>query len=190
MSVFTWHTTYFPLTADPKLVSKDPERLAAEKLGLELYEKLTRPLDDRLSWGAGVSVRIATRADRVDPGEAEHVVVVPVLGARSHEQAAVRTRALDAMRGWKDAVVLLPVPTSPAWRAQEPLPVKPLLTDLYGGRRQTLDEICRQTDFFDRREVFALLDRGAGPAPWYLLNVALWWKEFIANVPRSASLAA
>lgn len=135
------HTTYFPLTADPKLVSKDPERLAAEKLGLELYEKLTRPLDDRLSWGAGVSVRIATRADRVDPGEAEHVVVVPVLGARSHEQAAVRTRALDAMRGWKDAVVLLPVPTSPAWRAQEPLPVKPLLTDLYGGRRQTLDEI-------------------------------------------------
>ena len=135
------HTTYFPLTADPKLVSKDPERLAAEKLGLELYEKLTRPLDDRLSWGAGVSVRIATRADRVDPGEAEHVVVVPVLGASSHEQAAVRTRALDAMRGWKDAVVLLPVPTSPAWRAQEPLPVKPLLTDLYGGRRQTLDEI-------------------------------------------------
>jgi len=51
-----------------------------------------------------------------------------------------------------------------------------------GARARTeLDRFCRETGYFDRREVFRLVDSGAGPQVWYLLNFALWWR---ANVAR------
>jgi asparagine synthase (glutamine-hydrolysing) len=46
--------------------------------------------------------------------------------------------------------------------------------------RQELDEFCNKTDFLDRSEVMRLIDEGNGPQVWYLLNFALWWKEYIA----------
>jgi asparagine synthase (glutamine-hydrolysing) len=45
--------------------------------------------------------------------------------------------------------------------------------------RNELDEFCSKTDFFDRREVFRVLDEGRAAQAWYLYNFALWWKEYI-----------
>jgi asparagine synthase (glutamine-hydrolysing) len=45
--------------------------------------------------------------------------------------------------------------------------------------RKELDEFCSKTDFLDRDEVMRHIDQGNGPQVWYLLNFALWWKEYI-----------
>jgi len=47
--------------------------------------------------------------------------------------------------------------------------------------RAELDRFCRETGYFDRREVFRLLDAGAGVQVWYLLNFALWWRAYVAR---------
>jgi len=44
---------------------------------------------------------------------------------------------------------------------------------------QELNDFCKRTDFFDWNEIHRLMNRGNGPQIWYLLNFALWWKEFI-----------
>ena len=46
--------------------------------------------------------------------------------------------------------------------------------------RRELEEFCAQTDFLDRDEVMRLVDEQRGPEVWYLLNFALWWKEYVA----------
>jgi asparagine synthase (glutamine-hydrolysing) len=46
--------------------------------------------------------------------------------------------------------------------------------------RRDLGHLCDQTDFLDRVAVERLLDQGRGPQVWYLLNFALWWKEYMA----------
>lgn len=46
--------------------------------------------------------------------------------------------------------------------------------------RAELEEFCDQTDFLDRAEVMRLLDAGAGSQVWYLLNLAMWWKAYVA----------
>ncbi|MEK6274449.1 MAG: asparagine synthase (glutamine-hydrolyzing) [Actinomycetota bacterium] len=61
------------------------------------------------------------------------------------------------------------------------VPVREWFTDRLGERvRAELDEFCRETDFLDRREVVRLIDGRREREAWYLLNFALWWKEFIA----------
>ena len=47
--------------------------------------------------------------------------------------------------------------------------------------RAELDRFCRDTGYFDRREVFRLIDAGAGVQVWYLLNFALWWRAYVAR---------
>ncbi len=46
--------------------------------------------------------------------------------------------------------------------------------------RDEMSTFCDQTDFLDRDAVMQQLDMGNGPQSWYLLNLALWWKEFVA----------
>jgi len=46
--------------------------------------------------------------------------------------------------------------------------------------RRELDAFTRETDFLDRDEVMRYLDEKRGPEVWYLLNLALWHKEFVA----------
>ena len=46
--------------------------------------------------------------------------------------------------------------------------------------RAELEEFCDQTDFLDKAEVMRLLDVGAGSQVWYLLNLAMWWKAYVA----------
>ncbi len=46
--------------------------------------------------------------------------------------------------------------------------------------RRELDAFCGETDFIDRRAVHRLIEQKQGPQLWYLLNLALWWKHYIA----------
>ena len=52
----------------------------ALRLGVDLYELVTRPVADPLAFGAGIPVLSAVAADRVDLEAADVVVLVPVLG--------------------------------------------------------------------------------------------------------------
>jgi asparagine synthase (glutamine-hydrolysing) len=47
--------------------------------------------------------------------------------------------------------------------------------------RKELGEFCDQTDFLDRGKVTSLIEQKRGNQAWYLLNFALWWKEYIAK---------
>ena len=49
--------------------------------------------------------------------------------------------------------------------------------------KSELSRFCRETDFIDRRAVTRLAEQKQGPQLWYLLNLALWWKHFIAEEP-------
>jgi asparagine synthase (glutamine-hydrolysing) len=46
--------------------------------------------------------------------------------------------------------------------------------------RRELEDFCAQTDFLDRDEAMRYVERNDGAETWYLLNLALWWKEYIA----------
>lgn len=46
--------------------------------------------------------------------------------------------------------------------------------------RRELDAFTRDTDFLDRAEAMRYVDEKRGPEVWYLLNFALWWKEYVA----------
>jgi asparagine synthase (glutamine-hydrolysing) len=46
--------------------------------------------------------------------------------------------------------------------------------------REELDAFCRETDLLDHREVMRLVESRRARESWYLLNLALWWKEFVA----------
>jgi len=62
------------------------------------------------------------------------------------------------------------------------VPVYEWLFDKLGDRVRTeLNDFCDQTDLLDRDEVMRLVGSGKGSAAWYLLNLAMWWKEFIAQ---------
>jgi len=61
------------------------------------------------------------------------------------------------------------------------VPVYEWFFDRLGAEaRRELAAFCEQTDFLDRDEVMRYVDAGQGPEVWYLLNFALWWKEFVA----------
>jgi asparagine synthase (glutamine-hydrolysing) len=61
------------------------------------------------------------------------------------------------------------------------VPVYEWLFDRLGDvARQELDEFTQKTDLLDRGAVLKLVDAKPGAEVWYLLNLALWWKEYIA----------
>jgi asparagine synthase (glutamine-hydrolysing) len=61
------------------------------------------------------------------------------------------------------------------------VPVYEWFFDRLGAEaRRELDSFTRETDFLDRAEVMRYLDAKRGPEVWYLLNFALWWKEYVA----------
>jgi asparagine synthase (glutamine-hydrolysing) len=62
------------------------------------------------------------------------------------------------------------------------VPVHEWFSGRLGERTRTeLDRFCRETGYFDRREVFRLMDAGAAVQVWYLLNFALWWGAYVAR---------
>jgi asparagine synthase (glutamine-hydrolysing) len=61
------------------------------------------------------------------------------------------------------------------------VPVREWFSDLVDGTARTeLDALCTQTDFLDHYEVRRLIDGHREREVWYLLNFALWWKEYIS----------
>jgi len=61
------------------------------------------------------------------------------------------------------------------------VPVYEWFFDQFGMKaRHELTEFCQQTDFLNSAEVGRLVEQGRGPEVWYLLNFALWWKEYIS----------
>ena len=61
------------------------------------------------------------------------------------------------------------------------VPVYEWFLDRLGEQaRRDLSEFCDKTDFLNKAEVMRYMDDGCGPLVWYLLNFALWWKEYIA----------
>jgi asparagine synthase (glutamine-hydrolysing) len=61
------------------------------------------------------------------------------------------------------------------------VPVYEWLHDELGRRaREELRDFCRKTDYIDQEKALQLIDKGRANQTWYLLNLALWWKEFIA----------
>ena len=61
------------------------------------------------------------------------------------------------------------------------VPVQEWFVGGLGQRTESeLHEFCRQTDFLDWNEVHRLIQAKQTPLVWNLLNLALWWKEFIA----------
>ena len=45
--------------------------------------------------------------------------------------------------------------------------------------RRELEGFCKETDYLDWKTVQRLIDERQGPSVWYLLNFALWWKQYI-----------
>lgn len=62
------------------------------------------------------------------------------------------------------------------------VPVAEWLMDRLGARtRREMEDFCRQADILDRAEVSRVLERGQPERAWCLLNLALWWKAYIAG---------
>ena len=60
------------------------------------------------------------------------------------------------------------------------VPVYEWFSDRLGEMaRQELSDFCKHSDYLDWAEVQRLIMTGNGPQVWYLLNFALWWKEFV-----------
>lgn len=53
--------------------------------------------------------------------------------------------------------------------------------------RNELSEFCEETDFLNKDAVMKIVHSGRGWDAWFLLNFALWWKEFIRTAPSPAS---
>jgi asparagine synthase (glutamine-hydrolysing) len=58
--------------------------------------------------------------------------------------------------------------------------------ELFAGRLSALaaaelGTFCDATDFLDRDAVMTLVRQGHGSKTWYLLNLAMWWRHFIAG---------
>jgi asparagine synthase (glutamine-hydrolysing) len=61
------------------------------------------------------------------------------------------------------------------------VPVHEWLFDRLGSRtRAELIGFCEQTDFLDGAEVQRMIEAKQHSSLWYLLNLAMWWKEYIA----------
>jgi hypothetical protein len=119
----------------------------AQKLGRDLYNHVTRPVDDQLGFGAGIPVGVGVRHDLVKLDSAEIMVLLPVLGQLSFQDPDIQAQVVARLREWHEKLGpgrVLPIPIAPLWRDIEgTLPGKLLLTELYGDNRRnrTLDEI-------------------------------------------------
>lgn len=67
------------------------------------------------------------------------------------------------------------------------VPVYEWFFDRFGEfTKRELHEFCEKTDFLDPNAVMKLARQGRGWHAWFLLNFALWWKEFIEDTNSSS----
>lgn len=56
-----------------------------------------------------------------------------------------------------------------------------MLGELGDRARLELEEFCAKTDLLNRDEVMRLAESGNPTQVWYLLNLAMWWKQYVAS---------
>jgi asparagine synthase (glutamine-hydrolysing) len=62
------------------------------------------------------------------------------------------------------------------------VPVYEYFFDKLGSyARRELISFCHDTDLLDATEVGRLIDTGQGSAVWNLLNLSMWWREYVAS---------
>jgi asparagine synthase (glutamine-hydrolysing) len=57
---------------------------------------------------------------------------------------------------------------------------------LHDFARRELASFCHESGLLDPQEVARLIDSRQGTQVWYLLNLAMWWREYIAADPLAA----
>lgn len=97
----------------------DPaEHAEALRLGVHLYDALTRPITSPLAFGAGIPVRVAMPAAALRMDVADTLVVVPVLGKRTF-LGRYRAEAQQRLAEWNQTLGnghVLPVLLSENWQ--------------------------------------------------------------------------
>ena len=62
------------------------------------------------------------------------------------------------------------------------VPVYEWFFDKLGDKTlKELSSFCDETDFLDKNAVMQRIENGDGVSVWYLLNFAMWWREYIAQ---------
>ncbi|MFN0305908.1 MAG: asparagine synthase (glutamine-hydrolyzing) [Burkholderiales bacterium] len=125
---------------------------------------------DKMSMGVGLEARVPF----LDHKLVELAMSIPA--ARKLGDGTLKYLLKKAVRGLiPDAVIDRP-------KQGFGVPIYEWFFDKFGAvARAELDRFCRDTPYFDRKEVFRLIENGNGPQVWYLYNLALWWRHFIAR---------
>lgn len=125
----------------------ESDRDAAFVLGKRLYDTLTRPIDDPLSFGAGIPVYSAVSHECVDFNQAKYVALIPVLGKSTFGLMA--DTVINTLNQWHSQLGsshVLPVLIDGSWRTRQAIMLgNPLLTELYQpseDQSATVLEIC------------------------------------------------
>jgi asparagine synthase (glutamine-hydrolysing) len=144
-------------------------------LNLRLPELLLMRLDKM-----GMGVSLETRVPFLDHKFIELAMSIP-------EQ--VITRGKESKHILKKAVRgLIPDEIIDRRKQGFGVPIYDWFFEQFGKfAKRELSAFCEQTDFLNRDAVLRLLRSGRGRDAWFLLNFALWWKEFIAGkTPENA----
>jgi asparagine synthase (glutamine-hydrolysing) len=138
-------------------------------LNLRLPELLLMRLDKM-----GMGVSLETRVPFLDHKFVELAMSIP-------EQ--VITRGKESKHILKKAVRgLIPDEIIDRRKQGFGVPIYEWFFEQFGElAKRELSAFCEQTDFLDRAAVLGLLRSGRGRDAWFVLNFALWWKEFIAG---------
>jgi asparagine synthase (glutamine-hydrolysing) len=138
-------------------------------LKMRLPELLLMRLDKM-----GMGASLETRVPFLDHKFVELAMSIP---------EAVITRSNESKHILKKAVRGV-IPGSIVDRKKQGfgVPIYEWFFDEFGEfARRELSAFCDQADFLDKTAVLRLIKSGQGRDAWFLLNFALWWKEFIAG---------
>jgi asparagine synthase (glutamine-hydrolysing) len=125
---------------------------------------------DKMTMGAGLEAR--------EPFLDQEVVRIALA-----IPTAVKTRGGTLKAILKRAIADL-VPREIVERPKQGFSVP--IQEWFGGAlgeivRNALNDFCRDADVLDRAGIGRLLAQGRGMQLWYLANLALWWRHFVAG---------
>lgn len=124
---------------------------------------------DKMSMGAGLEARVPF----LDHEFVQLALSIPE--AAKTRGGVVKTLLKQAVRGViPDAIIDRP-------KQGFGVPVHEWMQGRLGTLMQArLSEFCDQTDILDRTAVLKLVQEQRDPRGWYLFNLALWWKQYLA----------
>ncbi len=124
---------------------------------------------DKMSMGAGLEARVPF----LDHEFVQLALSIPE--AAKTRGGVVKTLLKQAVRGViPDAIIDRP-------KQGFGVPVHEWMQGRLGTFMQArLSEFCDQTDILDRAAVLQLVQEQRDPRGWYLFNLALWWKHYLA----------